>query len=168
MLKGNSIDLLKRNGLTVGADCYIGDVYIDPSHTWLITLGDQVSLNTGVRILANDASTKRHLGMTRLGKITIGDRVFIGAFVTILPGVTIGSDVVIGAGSVVTKDIPGECVAAGNPARVRCTIQEFMERRREEMKRVPQFGFDYTLAGKITPAKKEDMQEQIHQFGYIV
>lgn len=49
--------------------------------------------------------------------VTVGNNVWIGGSVTILPGVTIGSDSVIGAGSVVTRDIPPRCVAAGNPAR---------------------------------------------------
>ena len=49
--------------------------------------------------------------------VTIGDDVWIGGNVAILPGVTVGSNVVIGAGSVVTKDIPSGVVAAGNPCR---------------------------------------------------
>ncbi len=50
--------------------------------------------------------------------MTIGDNVWIGGSVTILPGVTIGDNVVIGAGSVVCRDLPSDCVAAGNPAKV--------------------------------------------------
>ena len=50
--------------------------------------------------------------------ITIGDNVWIGGNVVITPGVKVGNGVVIGAGSVVTKDIPDNCIAAGNPARV--------------------------------------------------
>ena len=56
--------------------------------------------------------------------ITIGDNVWIGGSVTILPGVTIGSNVVIGAGSVVTRDLPDNVIAAGNPCRVIRTITE--------------------------------------------
>lgn len=52
------------------------------------------------------------------GKITIGDDCWIGGNVIILPGITIGRGTTIGAGSVVTKDIPEECVAVGNPCRV--------------------------------------------------
>ena len=50
--------------------------------------------------------------------ITVGDNVWFGGGCRILPGVTIGSNVVIGAGSVVTHDVPDNCVAAGNPCRV--------------------------------------------------
>ena len=56
--------------------------------------------------------------------ITIGDNVWIGGNVCILPGVTIGDNVVIGAGSVVTKDIPDNVIAAGNPCRIIRTITE--------------------------------------------
>ena len=56
--------------------------------------------------------------------ITIGDNVWIGGNVCILPGVTIGENVVIGAGSVVTKDIPDNVIAAGNPCRILRTITE--------------------------------------------
>jgi maltose O-acetyltransferase len=167
LVKGDQLAALKQNGLTVGSNCYIGDVYIDPSHTWLIRIGDEVSLMTGVKIFANDASTKRHLGMTRLGKVTIGNRVFVGAFAIIMPGVTIGDDVIIGAGSVVTKDIPRGTVATGNPARVKCTMDEFLERRRHELKILPTFGRDYTLAEHVSHAKKHEMNLTLTPFGYI-
>jgi len=50
--------------------------------------------------------------------IKVGDNVWFGGNVTVLPGVTIGDNAVIGAGSVVTKDIPADCIAVGNPCRV--------------------------------------------------
>lgn len=50
--------------------------------------------------------------------ITVGNNVWIGAGVHVLPGVTIGDNAVIGAGSIVTKDIPANCVAVGNPCRM--------------------------------------------------
>ena len=56
--------------------------------------------------------------------ITIGDNVWIGGNACIMPGVTIGNNVVIGAGSVVTKDIPDNVIAAGNPCRIIRTITE--------------------------------------------
>lgn len=59
-----------------------------------------------------------HCVMLDVGKITIGDNVWIGGSCCVLPGVKIGNNVVIGAGSVVTKDIPDNVCAAGNPCRV--------------------------------------------------
>lgn len=61
---------------------------------------------------------RRNKGLEWAEPISVGDSVWFGGDVTVLPGVTIGSNVAIGAGSVVTHDIPDNCVAAGNPCRV--------------------------------------------------
>lgn len=60
----------------------------------------------------------RNMGLEYSRPITVGDNVWFGGNVTVVPGVTIGNDCVIGAGSVVTHDIPAGMVAAGNPCRV--------------------------------------------------
>ncbi|MEE3404785.1 MAG: DapH/DapD/GlmU-related protein, partial [Acutalibacteraceae bacterium] len=69
----------------------------------------------------------------RFGKISIGDNVNIGWNVIILPGVTIGNNVVIRAGAVVTKDIPDNSVAAGVPAKVIETIEQYSEKNQERI-----------------------------------
>ncbi len=66
----------------------------------------------------NQHDVVRHTELPPSGPVVIEDNVWIGSKVVILPGVRIGSRAVIGAGSIVTKDIPPRCVAAGNPARV--------------------------------------------------
>lgn len=63
-------------------------------------------------------------------EVKIGSNVFVGAGSIILPGVTIGDRVVIGAGSVVTKDIPDNSVAVGNPAKVICSHDRYMQNKR--------------------------------------
>lgn len=63
-------------------------------------------------------ATERNKGLEYACPITVGNDVWIGANVCVLPGVTIGDDCVIGAGSVVVKDIPPHSVAVGNPCRV--------------------------------------------------
>lgn len=67
---------------------------------------------------------QRNEGLEYAYPITVGDNVWFGASVTVLPGVTIGSNTVIGAGSVVNRDIPSGVVAVGNPCRVLRTITE--------------------------------------------
>ena len=67
---------------------------------------------------------ERNSGLETTAPITLGDNVWLGGDVTILPGVTIGSNTVIGAGSVVTKDIPSGVVAVGNPCKVLRKITE--------------------------------------------
>lgn len=70
------------------------------------------------QLIAHDASHKRFIGYTRVGRITIGSMVFIGQRATILPGVTIGDNVIVAAGAVVSTDVPSRSIVAGNPARI--------------------------------------------------
>ena len=141
-----SIEKLEKRGLVVGKDfkC-MGEVIIDPSHCWHITIGNNVTLAPRVHILAHDASTKVFLDYTRVSNVTIGDNVFVGAGTIVLPGVSIGSNVVIGAGSVVSRDIPDKCVAVGNPARVVKSLDEYLNKEKERMKGDNVFGDEYTL-----------------------
>jgi maltose O-acetyltransferase len=86
-----------------------------------ITIGDNVQLGPLVQLLAPshplDAETRR-TGVESAEPIAIGDDAWLGGGVIVLPGVTIGPRSVIGAGSVVTKDVPADVVAVGNPCRV--------------------------------------------------
>lgn len=161
---------LKSRGLRVGRNLHIqGGVSIDSTHCWHITIGDDVTLAPDVRILAHDASTKRLIGITRIGKVDIGDRVFIGAGSLILPGVRIGNDVVVGAGSVVTRDLPDAVVACGNPARAICTIEEYRCRKLRESEVVPSFGAEYTHRNGVTDEMKAEMNRQMtDRVGYVV
>ncbi len=86
--------------ISIGKNCFIGP---------------DCGFYTAAHPLVSD---ERNLGLEKAVPITIGDDVWLGGKVTVLPGVKIGSGSVIGAGSVVTKDIPSGVVAAGNPCRV--------------------------------------------------
>ena len=86
-----------------------------------VTIGDNCFIGPNVSIYTACHSTdpvERNNRREWAEPVTIGDNVWIGGSVTILPGVTIGDNTTIGAGSVVTKDIPANVVAAGNPCRV--------------------------------------------------
>lgn len=92
-----------------------------------VTFGDNVFVapNCGFHTAGHPLDVEqRNLGLEYAYPITIGNNVWIGAGVTVLPGVTIGNNTVIGAGSVVNRDIPDGVVAAGNPCRVIRNITE--------------------------------------------
>jgi maltose O-acetyltransferase len=106
--------------ISVGENFYanFGCVILDCNR---VTIGDNVMLAPHVQIYAAhhplDWST-RIAGPELASPITIGNNVWIGGSAIILPGVTIGDNAVIGAGSVVTRDVPANVAAAGNPCRV--------------------------------------------------
>jgi maltose O-acetyltransferase len=87
-----------------------------------VRIGARALLGSEVTIYDSDFHDlnpdRRRDGQPRMGAVELGENVFIGDRVTILKGVTIGSDSVVGAGSVVTRSIPSGVIAAGNPARV--------------------------------------------------
>ncbi len=121
-------------GLRLGRDVYLGDrVLLDQGFISLISIGEETVISAGTRILAHDASTKRHLGYTLVKPVTIGRRVYVGVNSIILPGVTIGDDAIVGAGSVVTRDVDPGTVVAGNPAKTLGTTEAHTARHREQM-----------------------------------
>lgn len=164
------INQLVKDGLTVGKNFNIQKACIlDNSHCWLIEIGDNVTLAPRVHILAHDASTKRELGYTKIGKVKIGNNVFIGANTTILPNVKIGDNVVIGANSLVCKNILSNTVVAGNPIRVIDTYDNYMKKNREYMKERPVYSDEYTLRNKnITKEMKDKMKKDLEDgIGYV-
>lgn len=111
--KGSNIRIGDRSGL--GIDCEIHGP---------VTIGRDVMMGPEVHIYATAHGTARtdvpmiEQGYAQARPVTIGDDVWIGARAIILPGVHVGTGVVIGAAAVVTKDVPDYTVVAGNPARV--------------------------------------------------
>ena len=87
-----------------------------------ITIHDNVLIGINCSIIDNDGHSlliaERNNGMPNIATVTVEENVFLGDNVTILKGVTIGENSVIGNGSIVTKNIPENVIAAGNPARV--------------------------------------------------
>jgi maltose O-acetyltransferase len=129
------------NGLSLGRNVTImPGAFIDPRYSFLISIGDNCSLSNGVIVLAHDASTYKFTdGYTRLGKVEIKDNCYIGSNAIILPGVTIGPNVLIAAGSVVNKSIPPNSCVAGVPARVYSKFDEFIQGYIESIKLRPSF-----------------------------
>lgn len=118
---------LRRMGVRLGEGCRIYTANFG-SEPWLIRIGNRVCISNDVTFVNHNLNwpfQEKYASLTSFGRIDIKDNCQIGIGATILPGVTIGPNAIIGACSVVTKDIPPDSVAAGNPARVVCTLQEY-------------------------------------------
>ena len=137
MLSALTVKKLRRMGMRIGERTTIfnaNTVLIDKTRPWLIDIGDDVQITRGVVILTHGydwSVLKGKYGevLGSAGKVKIGNNVFVGMNTVILKGVTIGNNVIIGAGSLVNKDIPDNCVAAGNPARVIMSLEDYHEKR---------------------------------------
>lgn len=129
---------LRRIGVNIGDNCQIITSEINfGSEPWLISIGSNVTITYGVKLITHDASTRifrkeysflNHDFGNKFARIKIGSNVFIGVDSIILPGVSIGDHCIIGAGSVVTKNLPSRCVYAGNPAKFICTYEDFVKK----------------------------------------
>lgn len=109
-----------------------------PADPEMISIGNNVRLASGVNFNNHDGmwhllNRKFHTNEFERfkGCIEIGDNVLIGSYVTIMPNVRIGSNVAIGAGSIVTKDIPDNSVAVGIPCKVIGSFADLVEKRRK-------------------------------------
>ena len=86
---------------------------IDKTNPKGLTIGEKTMVTFDAIILSHDYASRRHAAKT-----VIGSYCFIGCGSIILPNVTIGDHTIVAAGSVVTKDVPANCIVAGNPAKV--------------------------------------------------
>lgn len=118
-------------GVKVGNDCSIFSVEFG-SEPYLIEIGDHTLIGYNVSFITHDGGVFIFRGedpsFNVYGKIKIGSNTFIGHNTTILPGVTIGDNCVIGASSIVTKSIPDGVVVAGSPCRYICSSEEYYKR----------------------------------------
>lgn len=127
--------VLRTIGCKVGRNVFIGDnVKVDSGHADLIYIGDHAHITGGCRLLCHQRDLSNYyVGDDaaklpyRLGEIHIGKGCMIGMESMIMPGVTIGEGAIVGAFSLVTKDIPAWTIATGRPAKV---VKQIPERKR--------------------------------------
>lgn len=149
-------------GLELGEGGLLLDSYIDPGRPWLIKIGAQVGISSYVRVLTHDDRMRIQTGFTRIAPAEIGDRVFIGSGAIILPGTRVGADSIIGAGAVVSGEIPPGSMAVGHPARVITTVKRLQEWQRRAAVGAPVWPRDgWTRRGGITEERKASQREAL-------
>lgn len=145
---GLSVDLykFKKLGGKIGSDCEIAPDVEFGSEPYLISIGNHVRLTKGVKFITHDGGTwvLRGLGIENIdifGPITIGNNVNIGWNAIILPNVSIGDNCIIGAGAIVTRDIPNNSIAVGVPAKVIESIDTYKEKALEKCDYTKQYSW---------------------------
>lgn len=159
---------LRNQGVVIGKNLRLfnhNSIRFDTTTPGLITIGDNVSITADVSILTHDFCSsvfrqKNYDYVPGRSKVVIGNNVYIGQKAMILRGVTIGDNVIIGAGAIVTKDIPSDSVAAGIPARVVCTLDEYYRKRKAKaVGEAKQYARDLYHYRGIRPAVEDFWEE---------
>lgn len=129
---------LLTGGGKLGENCEIYSSVVFGSEPYLIEIGNNVRITDGVKFVTHDGGlwTLRNLyddmkNADCFGRIVVKDNVHIGWNTVIMPGVTIGENSVIGCGAVVTKNIPANVVAAGVPAKVIESVEDYYNKKKD-------------------------------------
>ncbi len=121
-------------GVQVGENCRLYRVTLSTfgSEPYLITMGNRVTVGGGVQFATHDGAVwqfrDKYPNIDVFGPIVLEDNVFVGINSILLPGVRVGHDSIIGAGSVVTRSIPPKSVASGVPARVVESVEQYRQK----------------------------------------
>lgn len=165
------LEYLRSKGMVMGKNCSCFSANsFDHIYPHLISRGDNVTISSNVTILAHDASTNVVGCGTKVGRVRIGNNVFVGTGTIILCDVEIGDNTVVGAGSVVSRSLPGNGVYAGVPARRICSIEEYREKNealRKERRDLSEIlpWYEWVDAPED---KKQEMREAVEAgFAYI-
>ena len=120
----------RKRGAKIGENCSIRTKYFG-SEPYLIEIGNHVQITNDVRLFTHGGGwvfRNQYPDFDTFGKILIKDNVYIGNCALIMPGITIEENVIVGAGAVVTKSIPANCIVAGNPAKIIGRTDELLDK----------------------------------------
>lgn len=164
---------LRSKGVKVGDGVVFRDaksVTIDLTRPSLVEIGNNVDINVNFTIMTHDFASGVFLNkynelINSSGRVKLGNNIYIGRDVTILKGVSIGDNCVIGLGSVVTSDIPSDSVAVGSPARVICTIDEYFSRRKG---RCLEEAFEYARSIRQNFGREPQVEDFWEEFPHFV
>ncbi|HLY60751.1 MAG TPA: acyltransferase [Terriglobia bacterium] len=149
---------LQSLGMHIGQGVYLPDsTWVDTAYCFLISIGDWCGFGPECVILAHDAQMDEFLDAGLIGRVTIRESCHLGTRTVVLPGVEIGPRTIVGANSVVSRTLPPETVCAGIPAKVVCTLEQYLARHRENLAKRPRFSCSEYGSGSLTPERRAEL-----------
>lgn len=170
MSSAEYVDYLRKEGVKVGDNVffrYPAHSLVDITRPCLVEFGNNLDINDHFSVLTHDFGTFVFRGVYKdfinsSGKVRIGNNIVFGRDVTVLKGVTIGDNCIIGAGSIVSKSIPSNSVAVGVPAKVVCSLEEYYRTRKSKsLEEALEYGCKLALyKGGVEKLKMGDFTEE--------
>lgn len=170
------ISYLKNKGIKIGNNFVVysngplRNIVIDTTRPSLVSIGDNVCINKNFILLTHDFVSAIFLRkycdfIPSSGAVEIGNNVSFGANCTVLKNVKIGDNSFIAAGSIVTKDIPSNCIAAGIPCKVVCSMDDYYERRK---KNALEEAFEYARSIQERYHRRPAPEDFYEEFPYFI
>ena len=129
-----TINRLRNIGFKIGNNVFLDNVKIEENYPEFLEIEDNVTIAYDTRILLHDSSMNNLFSdPVRFGKVIIKEGAYIGSRCIIMPGVTIGKRSLVGAGSIVTKDVPDEMIVLGVPAKEYMNINDYRKKYLESI-----------------------------------
>nr|WP_298927238.1 acyltransferase [uncultured Allomuricauda sp.] len=148
-LRYSGAEYAKSMGVQVGEDSRILTTNFG-SEPWLISIGNKVTITSGVKLLTHDGAAwliEDEKGRREhFARVTIGNNVFIGINSIVMPGVVIEDNVIVAAGSVVTKSVPNGLIVGGNPVKIIGKFEDYKKKALESF--VSRKEMDFSLSFK--------------------
>jgi len=149
-------DKLRAMGMHIGQGVNLpASTWIDTSHCFLIRIEDWCGFGEQCLILAHDAQMDEFLDAGLIGKVTIHESCHFGSRTVILPDVEVGPRTIVGANSVISRSLPPETVCVGSPAKVICSLDDYLTQHRERLSQAPQFAWREYNANALTPERMQ-------------
>jgi maltose O-acetyltransferase len=153
---------LRSMGMHLGQGVNLpASTWIDVSNCYAISIGDWCGFGEQCLILAHDAQMDEFLDAALVAKVTIHESCHFGSRTVILPGVEVGPRTIVGANSVVAKSLPSETVCAGVPAKVICSLDEYLARHQASLGAGRQFLWSEYNLKVLTPARRAEIMEAL-------
>lgn len=153
---------LRDAGMHIGDDVFLpANTWVDVSHCHLISIGDHCGFGANCSLLAHDAQMDEFLDAGRIGRITIHESCHIGMGTIILPGVEIGPRTIVGAGSIVSRSLPADSVCAGRPAKVVCSLDEYLDKHRRKLAARPTFQYARYGQAQLSPDQQAELRRAV-------
>jgi maltose O-acetyltransferase len=155
---------LRAMGMHIGQGVNLpASTWIDTSLCFLISIGDWCGFGEQCLILAHDGQMDEFLDAGLIGKVTIHESCHFGSRTVILPGVEVGPRTIVGANSVVAKSLPPDTVCAGAPAKVICSLNDYLTRHQDRLASARQFAWTKYNSGAITPEGIAEIRAAVEQ-----
>lgn len=153
---------LRAMGMHIGQGVNLpASTWIDSSNCYAISIGDWCGFGEQCLILAHDAQMDEFLDAGLVARVIVHESCHFGSRTVILPGVEVGPRTIVGANSVVAKSLPPETVCAGVPAKVICTLDEYLQRHQAAVASGREFPWLHYNIDVLTPERRREIMDAL-------